>query len=58
MYRGGAVNCVNFDSAAFDARSMKYFIFIEGRWNANTQNREEKEKKKTKSKFIEIDTVI
>jgi len=43
---GGAVNDVNGDCAAFDARCMKYSIFIEGRWDADTVIREQKEKKK------------
>lgn len=49
MSAGGAVNGVSGDNAAFDARCMKYSIFIEGRWNADTRVREQKEKQKTRS---------
>jgi len=51
---GGAVNDVNGDCAAFDARCMKYSIFIEGRWDADTVIREQKEKKKTRSKLTKL----
>jgi len=47
MSAGGAVNGVCGDSTAFDARCMKYSIFIEGKWNAGS--REQKEKQKTRA---------
>jgi len=48
MSAGGAINNINGNNAAFDSRNMKYVIFIEGRWDADSRHREQKEKEKTK----------
>jgi len=47
MSAGGAVNGVSADKAAFDARCMKYSIFIEGRWNIGSREQNEKQKTRT-----------
>jgi len=44
MSAGGAINTVSAEKGAFDARCMKYSIFIEGRWNIGSKEQNDKQK--------------
>ncbi len=45
----------SFNDVAFNARHMKYVIYIEGRWEAAAEHKYMKEKQKVMSEFVSVD---